>query len=222
MKINPVFPPERLTKPKRRAERQVYEALEASTLPGRALYEVKVDKDAPQIDFLVWAEAIAAFAVQIKGGNYRIQDGELCLDTGEGWRTQPGLLAAVWDSSRAIPEVIQSRLHRSLYIIPVLALPSMAQNEDIRDMAARRSVEVVFGMTDWVDHLVELADGHPIWYRPNELSIEQEVMTIMPELAPSASPTPPQVVIQNVENLHIHIGPEGAETLGIPSLTTEG
>ena len=222
MKVNPKFAPTRSSEPKRRAERDIYAALEATGIPGRALYEVKVNKDARQIDFLVWAEAIATFAVQIKGGDYRIQDGELCLNTSVGWTPKPGLLATVWDSSRAIPEAIQSRLHRGLYIIPVLALPSMEQDEDIRDMAARRSVETLFGLDDWVEGLVKLADGHPIWYRPNELSIEQEVMTIMPELAPAASPTPPQVVIQNVENIHIHVGPEVVETLGIPDLTAEG
>ena len=45
----------------------------------------------------------------------------------------------------------------------------------------------------------------------------------MPELDPAPTvPTPPQLVIQHVDQLHIHVGPEGVETLGIPDLTADG
>ena len=96
----------------------------------------------------------------------------------------------------------------------------MERDEDILDMAARRQVEVVFGKDEWVQRLVDLARCHPIRHRPTEDSIEREVMAIMPELAPAASPTSPQVVIQNVENLHLHVRPEVIE--GLADLTAEG
>ena len=222
MKINPIFPPSRLTEPTRRAEQAVYQELEASAIPGRALYEVKVSRNATQLDFLVFAEDIATFAVQLKGGSYGIQDGELCLNTSQGRFPKVGLLAKVWDEALAIPEFVERKLNRRLYIIPVLALPDMEPDEDIRDMAARRNVEVLFGMDSWVDRLVGLASHHPIRHRPTETSIEEEVMAIMPELAPAPTsvPTPQQVVIHRVDQLHIHVGPEGVETLGIPDLTT--
>ena len=222
MLVNPKFPPSRLTDPMRRAERDIYQAIEASSRPGRALYEVKVTRHAAQVDILLWAEAITTFAVDLKGGIYVIRDGELCLVTDQGLIPKPGLLAKVWDSSMAIPEFIQRKLGRGMYIVPVLGLPDMEQDEDIQDMAARRQVEVLFGKDDWVNRLVALAGCHPIRHRPTEESIEQEVLAIMPELAPAPSPTSPQVVIQNVEQLHIHVGPEGVETLGIPDLTAEG
>ena len=106
-----------------------------------------------------------------------------------------------------------------MYIIPVLALPDTAEDEDILDLAARRNVELLFGAPDWVDRLVDLAGHHSIRRRPTEESIEEEVLAIMPELAPAPTTPPPQVVIHNVENLHIHVGPEGVEDLGIPGLT---
>ena len=221
MKINPKFPPSRETDARRRAERHVYQALETSEIPGWTLYEVKVTREAPQIDFLVWVEGIGVFAVQLKGGVYVIRDGELCLLTGQGLFPKEGLLAKVWDSSRAVPEFIQDKLHRGLYIIPVLGLPDMERDEDILDMAARRQVEVVFGKDNWVQRLVDLARCHPIRHRPTEESIEREVMAIMPELAPAASPAPPQVVIHRVDQLHIHVGPEGIETLGLQDLKAE-
>ena len=174
--------------------------------------------------FRVWAEDVAAFAVDMRGGPYGIQDGELCLNTGHGRVPKVGLLAKVWDSALAIPEFVERKLSRHLYIIPVLALPDMKQDEDILDMAARRNVEVLFGSYDWVDRLVALADHHPIRHRPTAVSIEEEVMAIMPELAPAptAGSTPPQVVIHRVDQLHIHVGPEDVDTLGIPDLTAGG
>ena len=222
MKINPKFPPSRLTDPMRRAERDIYTAVEASPIPGRALYEVKVDRDAKQVDILLWAEAITTFSVELKGGIYVIRDGELCLVTDQGVFPMPGLLAKVWDASRAIPAFIQGKLHRGMYIIPVLGLTDMERDEAILDMAARRQVEVLFGKADWVERLVDLARCHPIRHRPTEATIEQEVMAIMPELDPATTPVSPQVVIHRVDQLHIHVGPEGVETLGIPGLTAEG
>ena len=222
MQINPIFPPSRLTEPTRRAERDIYQAIETSSLPGRALYEVKATRDAKQVDILLWAEAITTFAVELKGGPYEIHDGELCLVNGNGRTPMPGLLAKVWDSAMTISRFIERKLGRGMYIVPVLGLTDMERDEDILDMAARRQVEVIFGKDDWVNRLVDLASCHPVRHRPTEATIEQEVMAIMPELAPAASPAPPQVVIQNVEALHIHVGPDGVATLGLPDLTAEG
>ena len=225
MRVNPIFPPTRLTEPtRRRAERDIYQALEASDVPGRALYEVKVDKDSRQVDLVVWIEGIAVFVVQIKGGIYVLDRGELWLVTHRGRELQEGLLADIWDDTMVIQKFLKRSLHRGTYLVPVMALPDMAEDEAIRDMAARRSVQTLFGMADWVERLIELAEGpKPIKYPPTAASIEAEVMAIMPELAPApnSSPTSPQVVIQNVEQLHIHVGPEGVETLGLPDLTAD-
>ena len=224
MKTNPTFPPSRLTDPQRRAERDIYQAVEASSVPGRALYEVKATREAKQVDILLWAEAVATFGAQLKGGTYVIRDGELCLVTDQGLVPKPGLLAAVWDSVMAIPEFIQRKLGRGMYIIPVLGLPDMEEDEAIRDMAARRQVGVIFGKADWVQRLVGLASCRTIRHRPTEESIEREALAIMPELAPAANSPPPQVVIHNVENLHLHlhVGRESVEALGLPDLTTGG
>ena len=213
MQINPAFPPSRLDMPKRRAERQIYQSLADSAVPGRALYEVKVTPAATQVDFLVWAEGVAAYSVQVKGGRYLVHEGEFCLVTDWGRTPQPGLPAQVWDSAMAVPDHLQRRLGHRLFIIPVLALPDMEQDKDIQDLAARRSVMTLFGLTGWVNRLVDLASTQVIRHRPTGASIEAEVAAIMPELAPAPTPTAPQVVIQNVEHLHIHVGPEAIEGL---------
>ena len=190
----------------------------------RAIPQGQATRNAKQVDIILWAEAVATFGAQLKGGTHVIRDGELCLVTGQGLVPKPGLLAEVWDSVMAIPEFIQSKLGRGMYIIPVLGLPDMEEDEAIRDMAARRQVGVIFGKADWVQRLVGLASCHSIRHRPTEESIEREAPAIMPELAPAANSPPPQVVIHNVENLHLHlhVGGEAVEALGLPDLTTGG
>ena len=89
----------------------------------------------------------------------------------------------------------------------------MEQDKDVQDLAPRRNVMTLFGLTGWVDQLVDLARNQSIRHRSTEASIEAEVAAIMPELAPAPTPTAPQVVIQNVEHLHIHVGPEAIEGL---------
>ena len=118
--------------------------MEASPIPGRALYEVKVDHDARQVDIVLWAEAVATIGAQLKGGIYVIRDGELCLVTDHGLVPKPGLLAAVWDSVMEIPRFIERKLGRGMYIIPVLGLPDMDKDDAILDMAARRQVQGPF------------------------------------------------------------------------------
>lgn len=222
MQINPKFPPTRLEDPQRRAERDIYQAVEATAIPGRALYEVKVHRGARQVDIVLWAEAVATIGAQLKGGVYVIRDGEMCLVTDHGLAPKPGLLAEVWDSVMAIPKFIERKLGHGMYIVPVLSLPNMTKDDAILDMAARRQVEVIFGQEDWVERLVDLASCHPIRHRPTEESIEREVMAIMPELSPAPTTTSPQVVIQNVENLHLHVRSEDIDTLGLSDLKVEG
>ena len=55
MTIYPPFPTCREATPTRRAEKLIYETLEASELDGLALYEVKPLSSAPQLDFAVLA-----------------------------------------------------------------------------------------------------------------------------------------------------------------------
>ena len=68
MKIYPPFPTCREATPTRRAEKLIYETLEASELDGLALYEVKPLSSAPQLDFAVWLLDIGTFGIQGKGG----------------------------------------------------------------------------------------------------------------------------------------------------------
>ena len=80
------FPARRRKKPKRRAEREVYEALAGSDRRGFSYYEWRRGYERIELDFAVWVEGLGRFALQVKGGHYLLIDGEWYLQTREGIR----------------------------------------------------------------------------------------------------------------------------------------
>ena len=70
------FPSGRRKKPKRQAERRVYEALAGSDRRGFCYYEWRQGYEHIELDFAVWIEGLGRFALQVKGGRYLLIDGE--------------------------------------------------------------------------------------------------------------------------------------------------
>ena len=76
------FPAIRRRDPKRRAEREVYEALAGSDRRGFVYYEWRRGYERIELDFAVWvAEGLGRVALQVKGGRYALVDGEWRLKT---------------------------------------------------------------------------------------------------------------------------------------------
>ena len=219
MDIKPKFPAGRVGLPMRRAEHQIYQLLAHSDVPGRALYEARALPHGRQIDFAVWIEGVGRFAAEVKGGIRDIDDrGEWRVFADGGWRRKESAVAQAWDAAMSIPELIERRLRRKVYIIAVLALPDMEADQAIVDAAARQHVEVLFGSDRWVERLVDLAAPRGILRPPTRGQIEEEEALVMPELAaPSTQPQlaarGAQVVIHRVDQLHLHVGPEGLQAL---------
>ena len=213
MRIEPAFPPDRMDMPMRRAEHQIYELLADSDFPGRALYEARILPHGRQVDFPVWLEGVGRYAVEVKGGHYLLERGEWYLITEEGRHRKPSPAFQAWTAAMSIPQAIQRQFHRKVYIIAVLALPDMQPDQVIVDAAAQRHVEVIFGTDRWVQHLADLAQHRDVKLPPTEEEVDEEVELVMPELAAPQTlqlPVPgAQVVINNVENLHLHVGTEG-------------
>ena len=105
MKIYPPFPTCREATPTRRAEKLIYEALEASELDGLALYEVKPLSSAPQLDFAVWILDVGTFGIQTKGGRYIMIDGEWHLVTDRGQIRKESPIPGTWDAAMAIHDL---------------------------------------------------------------------------------------------------------------------
>ena len=93
MRIQPEFPLCRVEDPMRRAEQTIYHILEESEAPGRALYEARILPHGRQIDFPVWIEGVARYAIEAKGGRYIIDPGtgewRLLTDAGGTARLRP-------------------------------------------------------------------------------------------------------------------------------------
>ena len=117
MKIFPPFPTCREATPTRRAEKRIYEALEASELDGLALYEVKPLSTAPQLDFAVWLLDIGTFGIQGKGGRYIMIDGEWHLITDRGQIRKESPIPGMWDAAMAIHDVVQEHLRHKTFVL---------------------------------------------------------------------------------------------------------
>ena len=85
------FPSGRRKKPKRQAERRVYEALAGSDRRGFCYYEWRQGYEHIELDFAVWVNGLGRFALQVKGGRYLLIDGEWYLKTREGNKHDRGL-----------------------------------------------------------------------------------------------------------------------------------
>ncbi len=148
MKIYPPFPTCREATPTRRAEKLIYETLEASELDGLALYEVKPLSSAPQLDFAVWILDVGTFGIQTKGGRYIMIDGEWRLVTDRGQIRKESPIPGTWDAAMAIHDLVQEQLRHKTFVIPVLVLPDMEPDAEIEALAAARNVAVHWGSPD--------------------------------------------------------------------------
>ena len=218
MKIYPPFPTCREATPTRRAEKLIYEALEASELDGLALYEVKPLSSAPQLDFAVWLLDIGTFGIQGKGGRYIIIDGEWYLITDRGRIRKESPIPGTWDAAMAIHDWVQEQLRHKIFVIPVLVLTDMEPDAEIEALAAARNVAVHWGSPDnLVEHLVELAAERKVYVRPTSAGIAAEAELVLPGSTRAVrTPEPPAAPAHHihVEHLHIHVaGPEGLTDL---------
>ena len=215
MRIYPTFPTCRAETPTRRAEKLIYEALEASDLDGLALYEVKPLSSAPELDFAVWLQDVGTFGLYVKGGRYIIStSGEWYLVTDRGRLRKASPIPGTWDAAMAIHDLVQEQLLHKCYVIPVLVLPDMEPNPDIEALAAAHHVRVHWGSPDnLVEHLVEMAEAAEVYIRPTAAGIAAEAELVLPGAsAPARAPesaTPAHQVHIHIEHLHIHVGPEG-------------
>ena len=159
MRMHPrKFPPNRRRKPKRRAERRVFEALAGIDRRGFCYYEWRKGYERIELDFAVWVENMGRFALQVKGGRYLLIDGELRLRTRKGVQpiaTSP--LDEAWLSALDLHDEIEERARTSYnpFVVPVLSFPDMTEpDESIENLARRKGVYVVWG-TDHLFHDLE-------------------------------------------------------------------
>ena len=203
MKIYPPFPTCREATPTRRAEKLIYETLEASELDGLALYEVKPLSSAPQLDFAVWILDVGTFGIQTKGGRYIMIDGEWRLVTDRGQIRKESPIPGTWDAAMAIHDLVQEQLRHKTFVIPVLVLTDMEPDAEIEALAAARNVAVHWGSPDnLVEHLVELAAERKVYVRPTSAGIAAEAELVLPGSTRAVRTTDP--LPAPAHQVHIH------------------
>ena len=190
----------------RGAELRVYQEIANSQRPGQALYGVKAARHSPEVDFVVWIEDVACFALEVKGGNFWVENGTLFRQGPIGPEQVANPLRKAMDGALSISNSIKDRLPGGAFVISVLLFPDMEVEDDIRRWAQDSRTNVMFGVTDLVRRLTEMDDVQDIRHRPTAYRIEQEVAVLMPEARPKVNPaTPPKDLPTALQAQHVEI-----------------
>ena len=183
MRMHPKeFPPNRRGDPKRRAEYKVFEALAGINRRGFVHYEWRRGYERIELDFAVWIEGLGRFAVQVKGGRYRIIDGQWHLAIRDGLR--PVRLCPLDEAKLGALD-----LHDDIsegagafynpYVIPVLSLPDVTEPDPpIESLARRKGVYVVWGVENLLLDLEKIVRGRSVSDRLPTERIANEVLAV--------------------------------------------
>ena len=167
------FPLGRRRDPKRRAEREVYEALAGSDHRGFCYYEWRKGYGHIELDFAVWIEDLGRFALQVKGGHYLLIDGEWRLKTRDGVQpvsTSP--LEEAWLGALDLHDDIEelAKTAYNPFVIPVLLFPDMEPDPAIRKLARRKGVHLVWRTDDLMADLIAIVRRRGV---PASLTMER-------------------------------------------------
>lgn len=176
------FPRGRRNKPKRRAERQIYEALAGNDRQGFCYYEWRKGYERIELDFAVWIESLGRFALQVKGGRYLLIGGDWYIRKREGLESVPSCpldeakLAAL-DLHDDIEE--RARMSYKPFVVPVLSFPDMAEpDEDIENLAKRKGVYVIWGTDNLLSDLESIVHSRRVSDRLAMERIAAEVLAV--------------------------------------------
>ena len=175
------FPCGRRKKPKRRAERRVYEALADSRRWGFVYYEWRRGYEAIELDFAVWVKGLARFALQVKGGRYVLIHGDWYLKTRDGVKL---IESCPLDEAKLaaldLHDDIEDRACTPYnpYVIPVLVFPDMGADADVENLAKRKGVYVIWGTDNLLRDLEQIVRSRRVSDRLTMKGIATEVLAV--------------------------------------------
>ena len=168
MRINPEFPEYHHNDPKRQAELRVYQEIEATQISGQTLYGVKAARHSPEVDFVVWAEDVACFAIEVKGGAHWMENGTLFRQGPSGPEQVANPLRKAMDGTLSISNAVKNKLQGGAFVISVLLFPDMEEHDEVQRWAQGGSrTNVVFGVDELIQRLTELDDVQDVRHRPS-------------------------------------------------------
>ena len=210
MDLHPEFPENRLNDPKRQAELAVYLELQGADIFGQAIYEARPNRSCREVDFAIWLQDVARIAMQVKGGQYRIERGSWYLATPTGEEKASTPAKQCWDAALQLHDYLQERINgsRNPFVLPVLVFPDMAPDADIEAWAAQAGIHVLFGAARLVQRLVELAAMARVYFPPTAEEIAEEMELVMPGVADPAPAVMDlqarQVIIQHADVVNVY------------------
>ena len=148
MKIYPPFPTCREATPTRRAEKLIYETLEASELDGLAPVRGQtLELCSPAgLRGLAPGHWDLRHSGQGRPGTSSSTASGTRSPTGAGSRKESPI-PGTWDAAMAIHDVVQEHLRHKTFVIPVLVLTDMEpEPREIEALAAARNVAVHWGI----------------------------------------------------------------------------
>ena len=152
-------------------------------------------------------------------GNCQCEQVEWYLITDRGRIRKESPIPGTWDAAMAIHDWVQEQLRHKIFVIPVLVLTDMEPDAEIEALAAARNVAVHWGSPDnLVEHLVELAAERKVYVSLTSAGIAAEAELVLPGSTRAVrTPEPPAAPAHHIhihiENLHVHVGPEGLTDL---------
>ena len=206
MRIQPEFPEYHHNDPKRQAELRVYQEIANSQRPGQALYGVKAARHSPEVDFVVWIEDVACFAIEVKGGNFWVENGTLFRQGPIGPEQVANPLRKAMDGALSISNSIKDRLPGGAFVNLRPTLPRHGSGGRYPALGPGLPYQRHVRRHCLVRRLTELEDVQHIRIRPSAHLIEQEVAVLMPEARPEANPpAPPKDLPTALRAQHVEI-----------------
>ena len=189
MDVIPDFPEHRIHDPKRQAELAVYRELAGSEAAGTAIYESSPYLQCPEMDFVLFFDNVGRYAMQVKGGTYRVDrgSGTWYLKMPDGTERQVGsIFKETRDATMELHRWLQERIPdgRSPFMVPVVIFPDMAPDETIDAWAVQSNVRVVWGSGHLVERLIDMARTCRFYYPPTAGEVQEEVRLILGAAAP--------------------------------------
>ena len=160
MMIPEQFDQDRRRDPKRAAEARVYDVLRNLDLEGHGIYEFRHRRGGREVDFALWLNGLARFAVQVKGGRYHMDDaGRWYLERPDGRRDSVGSpLSATVDGCMEMRNGIRESTTYSTFVVGVLIFPDMARDADMEQAVRnRKHVHIVWGLDNLAQELLSIA-----------------------------------------------------------------
>ncbi len=152
----PVFPEQRRQDPKRRAEAEVFDALQNLELGGHGLYEFRYRHGGVQVDYALWLDGLGRFAGSVKGGQHVLdRDGQWFRRTPNGaLEPIPSPLKELVDGCMEMRNGIREATGFRTFIAGLLFLPDMQPDEVIERVAWNHEhMHVIYGLDSLNDDL---------------------------------------------------------------------